>query len=200
MGLAGGLRSRSPRETDLVIGADGLHSRVRQLVFGLDAGGEVSLGYHAAAFEVEGIARAMNSSMSATGFRAGRFFASPCARIRLSFSSFFVTSTCPPKVPRTIRNANRPLITSLQMSVGSARISSRPWPNVGGLYFDRVSQIRLGRWKKGCTALIGDAAACVSLLAGQGSLLAMAEVMSWRASCTLAAAITPPPLRVTNNG
>src|SRR5262249_10851359 len=33
-----------PREADLVTGADGLHSRVRQLVFGPDAGVEVSLG------------------------------------------------------------------------------------------------------------------------------------------------------------
>ena len=43
-----------PREADLVIGADGLHSRVRQLVFGPDARAEVSLGYQAVAFEVEG--------------------------------------------------------------------------------------------------------------------------------------------------
>ncbi len=43
-----------PREADLVIGADGLHSRVRQMVFGSDARVEVSLGYQAAAFEVEG--------------------------------------------------------------------------------------------------------------------------------------------------
>jgi 2-polyprenyl-6-methoxyphenol hydroxylase-like FAD-dependent oxidoreductase len=42
------------READLVIGADGLHSRVRQLVFGPDARVEVSLGYQAAAFEVKG--------------------------------------------------------------------------------------------------------------------------------------------------
>jgi 2-polyprenyl-6-methoxyphenol hydroxylase-like FAD-dependent oxidoreductase len=46
---------RAPaREADLVIGADGLHSRVRQLAFGPDAGVEVSLGYHVAAFEVDG--------------------------------------------------------------------------------------------------------------------------------------------------
>src|SRR6516164_11870507 len=47
--------------------------------------------------------------------------------------------------------------------------------SVGNIYFDRVSQIRLDRWTKGRTALVGDAAACVSLVAGQGSLLAMAE-------------------------
>ena len=41
------------------------------------------------------------------------------------------------------------------------------------LYFDSVSQIKLGTWSKGQVALIGDAAFCVSLLAGQGSALAM---------------------------
>src|SRR5262249_14052538 len=46
---------------------------------------------------------------------------------------------------------------------------------VGSIYFDRASQIRLDRWTKGRTALVGDAPACVSLMAGQGSILAMAE-------------------------
>jgi hypothetical protein len=41
------------------------------------------------------------------------------------------------------------------------------------LYFDRVSQIKLGKWSRGRVVLIGDAAFCVSLLAGQGSALAM---------------------------
>ena len=41
------------------------------------------------------------------------------------------------------------------------------------LYFDRVSQIRMERWSRGRIALIGDAAFCVSLAAGQGSALAM---------------------------
>ena len=41
------------------------------------------------------------------------------------------------------------------------------------IYFDRVSQIHLDSWSAGRCALIGDAAACPSLLAGQGSALAM---------------------------
>jgi 2-polyprenyl-6-methoxyphenol hydroxylase-like FAD-dependent oxidoreductase len=41
------------------------------------------------------------------------------------------------------------------------------------LYFDRVSQIRIPKWSRGRIALVGDAAYCVSLLAGQGSALAM---------------------------
>ncbi|MGX7876175.1 FAD-dependent monooxygenase [Mesorhizobium sp. ORM6] len=41
------------------------------------------------------------------------------------------------------------------------------------LYFDGVSQIRMSGWSQGRIALTGDAAFCVSLLAGQGSALAM---------------------------
>ena len=41
------------------------------------------------------------------------------------------------------------------------------------LYFDRVSQIRMDKWSKGRVGLVGDAAFCPSLLAGQGSALAM---------------------------
>jgi 2-polyprenyl-6-methoxyphenol hydroxylase-like FAD-dependent oxidoreductase len=40
-------------------------------------------------------------------------------------------------------------------------------------YFDRVSQISMPRWTHGRVALVGDAAFCPSLLAGQGSALAM---------------------------
>jgi 2-polyprenyl-6-methoxyphenol hydroxylase-like FAD-dependent oxidoreductase len=45
------------------------------------------------------------------------------------------------------------------------------------LYLDRVSQIRMdpraGLWSRDRVALVGDAASCVSLLAGQGTALAM---------------------------
>jgi len=41
------------------------------------------------------------------------------------------------------------------------------------LYFDRVSQIRMDTWFQGRVGLVGDAAFCPSLLAGQGSALAM---------------------------
>jgi 2-polyprenyl-6-methoxyphenol hydroxylase-like FAD-dependent oxidoreductase len=43
------------------------------------------------------------------------------------------------------------------------------------IYFDRMSQIVMPGWSNGRTILIGDAAGCVSLLAGEGAGLAMAE-------------------------
>jgi 2-polyprenyl-6-methoxyphenol hydroxylase-like FAD-dependent oxidoreductase len=42
-------------------------------------------------------------------------------------------------------------------------------------YSDRVSQIRMPSWSRGRVASVGDAAACPSLLAGQGPALAMVE-------------------------
>jgi 2-polyprenyl-6-methoxyphenol hydroxylase-like FAD-dependent oxidoreductase len=42
-------------------------------------------------------------------------------------------------------------------------------------YYDRVSQIQMPSWTRGRVALLGDAAACISLLGGQGSALAMVE-------------------------
>jgi 2-polyprenyl-6-methoxyphenol hydroxylase-like FAD-dependent oxidoreductase len=56
------------------------------------------------------------------------------------------------------------------------------WPRIAeeleratDIYFDSVSQIHMSGWTKGRVALVGDAAACVSLMAGEGTGLAMAE-------------------------
>ena len=46
---------------------------------------------------------------------------------------------------------------------------------VEDIYFDRVSQVSMPQWSKGHVALIGDAAACVSFLAGEGAGLALLE-------------------------
>jgi 2-polyprenyl-6-methoxyphenol hydroxylase-like FAD-dependent oxidoreductase len=48
-------------------------------------------------------------------------------------------------------------------------------PQAKTFYFDAVSQIQMPAWTRGRVALVGDAAASPSLLAGQGSALAMVE-------------------------
>ncbi|MGH8327733.1 MAG: hypothetical protein ACRET2_13335 [Steroidobacteraceae bacterium] len=45
----------------------------------------------------------------------------------------------------------------------------------GDFYLDRVSQVVMPNWTRGRLALLGDACACPSLLAGEGSSMAMAE-------------------------
>jgi 2-polyprenyl-6-methoxyphenol hydroxylase-like FAD-dependent oxidoreductase len=56
------------------------------------------------------------------------------------------------------------------------------WPQIAGaldaaddVYFDSVSQIVMPAWSTGRVCLLGDAAGCVSLLAGEGTGLAITE-------------------------
>lgn len=47
--------------------------------------------------------------------------------------------------------------------------------NADAIYFDTVSQIRMKTWHAARVALLGDAAGCPSLIAGEGAGLALAE-------------------------
>jgi 2-polyprenyl-6-methoxyphenol hydroxylase-like FAD-dependent oxidoreductase len=164
-----------PREVDLVIGADGLHSRVRQLAFGPDVGVEVSLGYHAAAFEVEGYRPRDELIYVGYGVPGRQIFRFSMRNDKTLFlfafrDEYLTTESLSSEQER------KAALAQVFADVGwecpeilAALASARD------IYFDRVSQIRMERWTKGRTALVGDAAACVSLLAGEGAGLAMAE-------------------------
>ena len=175
-GVRVGFDHAPPRDADLVIGADGLHSRVRELMFGPDAGVEASLGYHAAAFEVDGYRPRDEGVYVGYGVPGRQIF-----RFAMRGDKTLFLLVCRDScLPATRLPANdqeyRATLSQVFADVGweGPQILAA-MAGVESLYFDRVSQIRLPRWTKGRTALVGDAAACVSLLAGQGSLLAMAE-------------------------
>ncbi len=165
----------APREVDLVIGADGLHSRVRQLAFGHEARFEVSLGYHVAAFEVEGY-RPRDELVSVSHGVAGRQISRFSMRDdKTLFLFIFRDEYLTIKRPSTEQEC-KSVLTNVFADIGweCPRILTA-MQDASGVYFDHVGQIRMHSWTKGRTALIGDAAACVSLLAGEGSGLAMAE-------------------------
>jgi 2-polyprenyl-6-methoxyphenol hydroxylase-like FAD-dependent oxidoreductase len=164
-----------PREVDLVVGADGLHSRVRELAFGPQAAFEAALGYDVAAFEIAGYRprdELVYVSHGAPGRQISRF---ALRDDRTLFLFVFRNEYGPAELPSS-DEARKSALTRAFGDVGweAPRILAA-MAEVSNVYFDRVSQIRMERWTRGRTALVGDAAACVSLLAGEGSGLAMAE-------------------------
>lgn len=164
-----------PRDFDLVIGADGLHSAVRGLAFGPEEQFEKRLGYHVAAFEVEGY-RPRDELVYVSHTSPGRQVARFSLRgDRTMFLFVFANEHMAGPEPQD-GGARKATLRQIFGDAGwECPQILRSMDRIEGIYFDRVSQIRMERWSKGRIMLIGDAAACVSLLAGEGTGLAMAE-------------------------
>jgi len=169
--------SAAARNFDVVVGADGLHSRVRELVFGPQNGFEQYLGYKAAAFESPGYRprdELVYVMYTQVGQQVGRF----ALRGDRTMFLFTFADTDPGGVALGDATAQRALLHRRFAAGGweSSQILAA-LDSCSDLYFDRVSQIRMyprdGLWTRGRVTLIGDAAFCVSLLAGQGAALAM---------------------------
>ena len=163
------------REFDLVVGADGLHSCVRELAFGEESRFEKYLGYKVAAFEVKGY-RPRDELVYVMYTQVNQ----QLARFAMRGDRTMFLFTFKDDDPTGTDNIQA------QKALLRKRFGTSGWecPQIldaldttNDLYFDRVSQIRMdsrqGLWTRGRVTLVGDAASCVSLLAGQGTALAM---------------------------
>ena len=164
-----------PRDVDLVVGSDGLHSRIRSLVFGKEEQFEKPLGYHVAAFEVNGYQprdELVYVSYALPGRQVSRFSMRDDKTLFLFvFRNEYLTGDQPSSLAE-----RKALLAAMFANAGwECPKILKAMEHVDDIYFDSVSQIRMDRWSKGRTVLIGDAAACVSLLAGEGTGLAMGE-------------------------
>jgi 2-polyprenyl-6-methoxyphenol hydroxylase-like FAD-dependent oxidoreductase len=134
------LESGHVRDFDVVIGADGLHSRVRELAFGPEIRFEKYLGYKVAAFhiaEYEPRNELTYVMYTQVGQQVGRF---SMRDGRTMFLFTFADEN--PDLPRT---------RAEQEGLLRQRFGNAGWecpqilaamPKVDSLYFDRVSQIR----------------------------------------------------------
>jgi 2-polyprenyl-6-methoxyphenol hydroxylase-like FAD-dependent oxidoreductase len=162
----------SPRRFDLVLGAGGLHSVVRRLVFGPQDHFEQSLGYTVAAFETSAY-RPRDESVYIIHSEPGRMLARFALRDDRTLFLFVFADASQPPLAHDIPTQKAVLRREY---AGAAWESYRilvELDRAQDLYFDRVSQIHMPRWSQARIALVGDAAFCVSLMAGQGSALAM---------------------------
>lgn len=165
--------SGQTRDFDLVVGADGLHSKVRRLAFGPEEQFERYLGVVVAAFEVDGY-RPRDELVAMMYADVG----SQAMRVSLRDDATLLLLTVrhdgsmPPDDP------------AAQQAFLRERLAGAGWevphmlelmPRAKGFYFDSASQIRMPSWSNGHVALVGDAAAGPSFMAGQGSALAMVE-------------------------
>lgn len=156
---------------DLVIGADGLHSGVRRLAFGLQSLFEHHLGYCVAAFETQGYPLREEDvylMYCQPGRMVGRFALHGDRTLFL-----FVFASQADTFPQTLEEQKAALDDAYRGGKWETAAILDILADTESLYFDRVSQIRMPTWSHGRVALCGDAAFCVSLLAGQGYALAM---------------------------
>jgi 2-polyprenyl-6-methoxyphenol hydroxylase-like FAD-dependent oxidoreductase len=159
---------------DVVIGAGGLHSPVRNLVFGPEGRFEKYLGYYAASFSVAGYPQRDPHafvSFAAPGRQISRY---SLRDDRTVFFFAFAQDTKLPIAPHDT-NAEKDVLRKIYAQDSwECPTILRALEDANDLYFDAVSQIQMSSWAQGRVALIGDACFAPSLLAGQGSALAMA--------------------------
>ena len=160
----------APRDFDLVIGADGLHSNVRRLVFGPEQDFEHYLGCKVAACVVDGYRPRdeLVYVMYSTPSRQLDRFALRDDRTMFLFIFRDAHDSTGAAPKEQLRN-------EFGGTGWEAENILATLDDVDDLYFDVVSQIRMDRWSRGRVLLIGDAAGCISLLGGEGTGLAIAE-------------------------
>ncbi len=157
---------------DLLIGADGVHSATRQLLFGPDEQFSRDLGYTIACYPLAD--RYGIGSTWKMYVEPGRLAAIYCTRQAGELLTFFMyrsTSSKPP--PRSMRLAHLREVFAGMGWITEQLLTDAP-ASVP-VFMDALTQIQMPTWHRGRVALIGDACGCPTPLSGQGASLALAE-------------------------
>ncbi|MCK8478918.1 FAD-dependent oxidoreductase [Microbacterium aurugineum] len=154
---------------DLLIGADGLHSATRALLFGPEEDFLVDLQHKIAVSMLErrpaSIAPGTTGTHSSRGRTAAVISAGDGRNV-----AFFGYRADHARPGADVHTELRRIYGDLGWIIPEVLTGLQEADSV---YFDTVSQVVVPSWSKGRVALLGDSAWCVTLFAGYGSSLAV---------------------------
>jgi 2-polyprenyl-6-methoxyphenol hydroxylase-like FAD-dependent oxidoreductase len=169
------LRPTGHITADVLVGADGVHSRIRDLVFGDGGLWSCALGYDTAAFafhdeKIEALLEGRFTVLSAPG---RHIVLCPLHEGRIA--AMFVhrsSGLSPPHDPlATLVELYGPLKWCVPKLLRHARAARE-------VRYEPAMQVTVAAWHRGRVGLLGDACHAYSLLPGQGASVALASA-SW---------------------
>ncbi|NSC22418.1 hypothetical protein FM076_15005 [Streptomyces albus subsp. chlorinus] len=165
--------SGARRTFDYVVGADGLHSAVRRLAFGPEAGCLHHLGSHLAVFTTDNFLGLQDWQIWAQGEGAGYCLYPARGNTQLRATLGF-TSRPLDYDHRDVEQQKALLAAHMAPLKGHTPKLLEAMRTSPDFFFDAMAQVRLDHWARGRVALVGDAGYCPSPLSGQGTSLALA--------------------------
>lgn len=155
-----------PRRFDLVIGADGVHSRVRKLAFGDEARYSHFLGQY---FSISIVDKLLIERDTAQMYNEpGRAVMLNAYKDKTDVIFAFATDDL-----LDVREPRQLIAERFAHNGWRTKELLAEVQHASSFYFDKLCQIRMPEWSKGRVVLVGDAAYCASPAAGMGGSLAI---------------------------
>lgn len=174
-----------PRLFDLVIGADGLHSVVRKLVFGEESNFLREFGFYVSVFSTPNFFKLDRSEIEY--FEPKKYINVYSTRGDLNAKAAFAFASSRLQFDFRDTKQQKKLLEEALQGCGweVPRLLSvmRESPD---FYFDLIAQVHMPHWSQGRAVLVGDAAYAPSPMSGQGTSVAL--VGAYVLACELAEA------------